>query len=533
MASDELLRAGWRPGALAAAAAAGAGRSAPTSSSASRGITRNRRGHQRRRNGRRRAAAARGSAAARRQRWRRPPRRLRAERVRRAGCSAARRRERARALVRAAARGLARRGRDLAGGRRGERRGGGAVREARVSASVRGPASAAGFCRSRWPLPAPPSRAARGARTTRAAPPAPPPPRRRPRRRAGSGWRRWRPTSACSASTLPSPRSASRRCSVRLAGRRSPAPRPLAPTVWLGDGGTPWVVAPAGRRCSGLGGGGRAGGLACARGRAAVGRRRRPTPSSTRRRRRCRCARSTRSPAVSRARPPRCAVGAWQLAIALAGVSTGLLQSAGRLALTALPPGLPATVLEGRRSPSPPPAWCTPSLSTPSTATATTASCGGLQSRVRTAPVRLALRRHRPRRSPRRRAASSTSGSARATAADAGVVAGGAREDIRGSQCSRYEPLRAHAPQLAAQTLACRGKAKDIGARNARVLSASGKRTPPKKKAAPPAATAAPIRSRAPRSRRRSLPRGVAPGGRGRRWQRTRRRARPSCSNSR
>ena len=43
------------------------------------------------------------------------------------------------------------------------------------------------------------------------------------------------------------------------------------------------------------------------------------------------------------------AVGAWQLAIALAEevYYRGFLQSAGRLALTALPPGLPATVLEG------------------------------------------------------------------------------------------------------------------------------------------------------------------------------------------
>ena len=122
-------------------------------------------------------------------------------------------------------------------------------------------------------------------------------------------------------------------------------------TAWLGDGGTPWVVAPAGEALLGLsvaaaelwrigvrpedalpsaGGGGRA---------------LEYTPAQAVQMRPLYEIAGGESGAAAAL----AAVGAWQLAIALAEevYYRGFLQSAGRLALTALPPGLPATVLEG------------------------------------------------------------------------------------------------------------------------------------------------------------------------------------------
>ena len=132
------------------------------------------------------------------------------------------------------------------------------------------------------------------------------------------------------------------------------------------------------------------------------------------------------------------AVGAWQLAIALAEevYYRGFLQSAGRLALTALPPGLPATVLEGL-----PLAVAAAVFGLVHTEFVDAVEGDGDDSKLRWfaitgaygAGLRLALRRHRPPADrPRRRARRAQPRALRARlAADAGVVAGGAGEDIR------------------------------------------------------------------------------------------------------
>ena len=358
------------------------------------------------------------------------------------------------------------------------------------------PASATGCCGSRWPCrrgrPAQRGRAD-GARRADAPPPPPPP----PPPEGGSGWRRWRPTSACSASMCR--RIARRRGDARSVWRAAAprAPRPLAydrvarrRRHAVGGGARGRGAARA------LGGGGRAvADWGAPGGRAAVGRRRRPRPR-VRRRRRC------DAPAL---RDRRRRVGRGRRAGRRRRVAArdrarrrvyyrGFLQSAGRLALTALPPGSPPPCSRGcarrRRRRLRPGAHrvCRRRRRRRRRQQAAVVCDHG---RVRRR-VRLALRGHRPPADrPRRGARRAQPRALRATGGGCGSRRRRSWRGCSGTRYSRYEPLRG-AGELAPRSSRRKPNSSAHAAMHASLAQAA-KRTPPKKKAPPTAATTAPI----------------------------------------